>query len=241
MLQTMVRTREEIKEYLKELKAWLDSVREQPVEGMSDFFSSRIGIYEDVHLKNFAGEYEHIASFFEDGLRSLLDIGCGTGPELESLFSRFPDLKVTGVDLCETMLDKLIRKYGGKDIEIIRADYFEYPYERNRYDAATSFETLHHFKYDKKRQIYDKLYHAIKPGGYYIECDYIACCDEEEAMCLESYEYRRRKNGVPDDAFVHIDIPITFERQAELMKNAGFKAVELLNLNGGTAIIKAVK
>ena len=119
------------------------------------------------------------------------------------------------------------------------ADYFEYPLEAEKYDAALSFETLHHFKYSKKQKIYDKLFHTIKCGGYYIECDYIACCLDEEILCLEQYEFKRKENHIPDDVFVHIDIPLTLEHQIQLMKNAGFRNVHILYENKSTMIIKA--
>ena len=53
---------------------------------------------------------------------------------------------------------------------------------------------------------------------------YIACCLEEETICLEQYEFKCKENHVPDDVFVHIDIPLTIEHQIHLMKNAGFRA-----------------
>lgn len=36
---------------------------------------------------------------------------------------------------------------------------------------------------------------AIKQGGYYVERDYIVCCNEneEETICPEQYEYKRKK------------------------------------------------
>lgn len=56
-------------------------------------------------------------------------------------------MKITGIDLSKDMLEKLRVKYADKDIDLIMADYFEYPLEAEKYDAALSFETLHHFKY----------------------------------------------------------------------------------------------
>ncbi|MBS4534599.1 class I SAM-dependent methyltransferase [Clostridium sp. D2Q-14] len=241
MLKSKIQTQEEIETYMKELKEWLESVKNATTEEMTDFFTKRINEYDNVHLTHWGKEYAHIADFFDNGLNSLLDIGCGTGLELESMYKRFPKVKVTGIDLSESMLNKLREKYRYKDISIIKADYFEYPFEENKFDAAMSFETLHHFKYQKKQKIYNKLYQTIKNGGYYIECDYIACCNEEETLCLEGYEYRRKKNNIPDDVFIHIDIPLTLEHQIELMKNAGFQTVDVLYQNGGTVIFKAKK
>ena len=241
MLINKIRTQEETEKYIEELKDWLGGVKNVPVEEMADFFSNRIIEYNNVHLENWGEEYAHIADFFDEGLKTLLDIGCGTGLELESMYKRFPEVKVTGIDLSESMLDKLRESYGDKNIEIINANYFEYPFEENKFDAAMSFETLHHFKYEKKQLIYNKLYRTIKAGGYYIECDYIACCDEEEALCLDEYEYRRKQNNISEDMLIHIDIPLTLGHQYELMKNSGFKTVEVLHQNYGTVIIKAEK
>lgn len=241
MLESKIRTQEETERYMNELKDWLKQERNTPIEEMTDFFSKRMDIYEKVHLEHWVKEYAHIADYFEGEIQSLLDIGCGTGLELEAIYQRFPKVKVTGIDLSEDMLKKLQAKYKGREIELILSDYFEYPFGTEQYDAALSFETLHHFKFEKKQKIYDKLYQAIKQDGYYIECDYIACSDEEEMLCLEQYEYKRRVNKIPDNVFVHVDIPLTLEHQIELMENAGFKNIKVLYENCGTMIIKAKK
>lgn len=241
MLQEKIRTQDEIKEYMNELKSWLKKERDTPAEEMNKFFSERIDIYDNVHLEHWAEEYKHIADFFKDDLYNLLDIGCGTGLELEAIYKRFPYVKITGIDLSEEMLSKLHEKYKDKQIETIIADYFKYSFETEKYDAAMSFETLHHFNYQKKQKIYDKLFQSIKKGGYYVECDYIACCNEEEILCLEQYEFKRKISNISEDTFIHLDIPLTLEHQIELMKNAGFKTVSLLYQNGGTVIIRAEK
>lgn len=240
MSESKITTSEEINKYMLELKQWLAQERNKPVEEMSDFFSNRIEGYDDVHLGNWSEEYAHIADYFDAPLNALLDIGCGTGLELESLYRRFPDVKITGIDLSKDMLGKLRAKYPDKDIELIQADYFEYPFEPEKYDAVLSFETLHHFKYQKKQRIYEKIFETLKPGGYYIECDYIACCPEEEEICLEQYEFRRKESRIPEDVFVHIDIPLTLEHETELMKKAGFKDVRVLYDKNAT-IIRAGK
>ncbi len=137
------------------------------------------------------------------------------------------------------MLDRLKAKYRDKRPELILADYFTYPFEEKQYDAAISFETLHHFKYEKKQEIFDKLFKALKSGGYYIECDYIACCEEEERLCLAHYEDKRRLSKIGADGFIHIDIPLTLAHETELLRKAGFGAVRVLYENGGTVIIRA--
>lgn len=241
MLKSQIRTPEETQKYMLELKQWLAEERNKPAEKMADFFSKRIDHYDKVHLTNWSEEYAHIADYFDTPLHSLLDIGCGTGLEFTSIYQRFPNVEITGIDLSGDMLDRLRDKYTDQNIHLIQADYFEYPLEPEAYDAALSFETLHHFKYQKKQQIYNKLHQTIKRGGYYIECDYIACCPEEEALCLELHEWKRKESRIPEDTFIHIDIPLTLEHQIQLMTNAGFRNIRVLYENGGTMIIRADK
>ncbi|MBD5149870.1 MAG: class I SAM-dependent methyltransferase [Oscillibacter sp.] len=241
MLESKIRTQEEIIAYLTDLKSWMAEEEQKPAEEMAAFFTKRLSTYEDVHLGNWGELYAHIADFFDDGLETLLDIGCGTGLELEAVYRRFPDVHVTGIDLSGAMLAKAREKFRDRDFQAIEADYFAAPFPAGAFDAALSFETLHHFSYEKKGKIYEKLFCTLKNGGYYIECDYVACCQEEEDLCRERCRRVRARSGLPEDVFIHIDTPLTMEHQLELMKNAGFRDVKVLHQNGGTVLFRAEK
>ena len=68
----------------------------------------------------------------------ILDLGCGTGLELEELFAVNPGAKVTGIDLSEAMLNALKAKFPEKDLTLVCASYFDVPFGENAYDAAVS-------------------------------------------------------------------------------------------------------
>lgn len=240
MLENKIRTRAEIKAYLRELEDWITGEEEKEAEEMSAFFAKRLEHYEDVHLGNWGELYEHIADFFDEGLEALLDIGCGTGLELEAVYRRFPEVQVVGIDLSGDMLARAREKFAGKRFQGIEADYFVYPFPAGTFDAALSFETLHHFSYEKKGKIYEKLFQTLKKGGYYIECDYVACCQEEEDLCRERLLRAREKSALPGNVFLHIDTPLTLEHQRELLEHAGFR-VRVLHQNGGTVLLRADK
>ena len=229
------------KEYISQLRNRLASEHENPAEPMADFFSERVKIYDGIHLGRWHAEYASFADYFRDGVSELLDIGCGTGLELESIFRRFPKARVTGIDISADMLKRLGEKYGGKNIELINADYTAYPFENRRFDAVAQFESLHHFVYDEKQKIYGKIYKALKPGGQYVGCDYIARSEEGERLFLEEYRSRRERDGIPEGVLVHIDIPLTLEHETELIKKAGFKNIEVSDTDADTVIIRAEK
>ena len=226
MLENKIRTPEEVEAYLRELKEWIAGEEEAEAEEMSAFFTRRLAHYEDVHLGNWGELYAHIADFFDGGL--------------EAVYRRFPEAAVTGIDLSGDMLAKAREKFAGRGFRGIEADYFVHPFPAGAFDAALSFETLHHFPFEKKGQIYEKLFQALKNGGYYIECDYVACCQEEEDLCRERMARARARSALPEDVFLHVDTPLTLEHQVELMERAGFR-VRVLYQNCGTVVFRAEK
>ena len=71
--------------------------------------------------------------------------------------------------------------------------------------------------------------------------DYIACCNEEEELLRSVCLKKREQFEVPDNCFVHFDIPLTLEHEQELLKNAGFKVEKVLDEPDGATIIIAKK
>lgn len=234
-----VPVRQDTAAYMRTLKAELASADTLPAEEMAVFFGARLDIYDRVHLSHWPEEYARIADYFDEGTASLLDIGCGTGLELQSLFARFPALAVTGIDLSRPMLARLEAKYPGRNIRLVCDDYFRCPFGSG-YDAALSFETLHHFPPADKERLFKKLFEALRPGGLYTECDYVACCDEEETLCRAHADRRRAAAGVPSGTFLHIDTPLTLAHETGLLTRAGF-AVTVPYVREGTAVICARK
>ena len=241
MLECRPMTDREREEYLTWLRSWLAQTREEPPEEMADFFSRRVDIYEDRHLGRWGEEYAHIADCFDEKLERLLDIGCGTGLELASLYRRFPALQVTGIDLSETMLGQLRASYLDRDLRLIQADYTAWDLGEREYDGVLSFETLHHLEPEEKGALYRRVWEALTPEGVYVECDYIAATAEEEAALRAEHCRLRMEAGVGGDTLYHFDIPCTLEHQKALLEAAGFVQVTAEALEGDTVLLTARK
>lgn len=232
--------REDREQYMQDLRKWLEQEKEVPLEEMSEFFKRRIGSYEE-RMQTWKDAYVRIADWIGSDAKRILDLGCGTGLELESIFRKHPHICVTGIDLCSTMLEQLKRKYGNKDLRIICGDYFQEPFGESCYDMVISFESLHHFLPDKKRGLFEKIRAALRPGGKFLEGDYIACCEEEELLLRRECGRKRKAEGISDRQFIHFDIPLTQEHETALLRRAGFSQVNVLECIKGATFIEAVK
>ena len=125
---------------------------------MAEFFENRLDGYDKHMLTNIESAREFYPFTAErlpreDGCH-ILDLGCGTGLELEYYFALNPTARVTGIDLSRGMLDALSEKFENKDITLICDSYFDVPLGKSIFDAAVSVESLHHFTKDEKIPLY---------------------------------------------------------------------------------------
>ncbi|HHW00955.1 MAG TPA: class I SAM-dependent methyltransferase [Clostridiaceae bacterium] len=230
------------RDYL-ELKKWLEETKDEPLETMSGFFEARIDSYEE-HMARWQGHYKWMAELLPASVESLLDIGCGSGLELDYIFKRFPNLQTVGVDLSKKMLQKLYTKHHDKNLSLVCEDYFTYDMGKERFDAVVAFQTLHHYTIESKEILFKKIFDCLKQGGVYLECDYIATSQEIEDLAFSECRRRRLRDGIKDDAFVHFDIPLTLEHELNAIRTAGFSIVELVGFlpeDNHTAMIRAIK
>ena len=215
------------------------------LEKMSDFFESRLDGYDEHMMTNI----QSADDFYPFTAKELpinenchiLDLGCGTGLELEEYFRLNPTARVTGIDLSEGMLARLKDKLAEKDIDLIHGSYFDVPLGENAFDAAVSVESLHHFTKEEKTVLYAKLRKALKDDGYFILTDYFSLSDEEEASHRQKLSALKAEQGITDNELYHYDTPLTVAHETEALLEAGFSSVKVLNNWGATYTIKGVK
>ena len=199
------------------------------IEEMSEFFNKRAKTYNDhmfETIEKFEEYYDELSVPMEDRNDKIkvLDIGCGTGLELEGIFKRNPKAEIHAIDMSEEMLNVLKEKYKDNlcQIEIIKGSYLTIPFKENYYDYVIASMTIHHFTKEEKENLYKKIYTSLKIGGKYIEGDYYMNSKEEEKRCLDFYYDAINKISQSEKQLYHIDIPFTLETEIELLKLSRF-------------------
>ena len=215
---------------------------DEKIEKMDEFFTNRLDLYEDHMLRNAEGVaegYRQLVPYLPAGCRTLLDLGCGTGLELEEVFKACPNLSVTGIDMTQAMLDRLQSRYGDRSVRLICGNYLTVDFGIEVYDAALSFETLHHLTPQQKGAFYPRILRSLKPGGRYIEVDYMVLTQQEEDFGFSESTRMRAEQRIAHDEIVHIDTPCTVDNQIELLRRAGFRDVKAVWRQGATTLIIA--
>lgn len=213
------------------------------LEKMGAFFDARLDGYDE-HMRSCIKSAREFYPFTARCLPGepnarILDLGCGTGLELEEYFARNPSAKVTGIDLAPGMLQALEAKFSDRDITLICGSYFDVPFGQVCFDAAVSVESLHHFTKAEKIPLYRKLRNALKDGGWFVLTDYFSLSDEEEQAHRRELIRLKAEQGIDDNEFYHHDTPLTVPHETEALLSAGFSTVEVLGSWGATFTLKA--
>ncbi len=104
---------------------------------------------------------------------NVLDLGCGTGNISLEVKERFPNAKITSVDMAKNMIKMAKYKLASyNDIEFIIADVRDLEFE-DEFDAVVSSLALHHLHPPEKKPYYRRIKRFLKKGGVFYNADNI--------------------------------------------------------------------
>lgn len=186
------------------------------------------------------------------GATSALDVGCGAGNYTLRLLERLPGLNVTLLDLSYPMLDRARSRISAVthgDITILQGDIREAPLGEAQFDIILAAAVLHHLREDDEwRQVFEKFHRSLKPGGSLWISDLIAhSIPAVHEMMWERYgAYLADLKGAAyrDHVFSYVereDTPRPLLFQIDLLRQAGFRQIEVLHKNSSFAAFGAVR
>ena len=203
----------------------------EELEEMSAFFSRRCKIYDTVHPATIDGgpESKQVpAQWLPENTSRLLDIGIGTG-----------------LDICGDMLAVLREKYPGRRLELHQTSYLDYDFGSGLYDAALSVMSLHHYTPPVKTALYRRIRQALRPGGVYVECDYMLSEHEypdpleQENLLFAQYRRIQEEQRLDPGLEYHFDTPCAVPHQKEMLLEAGFRSAEEVWRRKNTVVLVA--
>ena len=102
---------------------------------------------------------------------AILDVGAGTGLLGAFLLEKFPDARLTLMDISEKMLDMARQRFASRP----ETKYIICDYSRSElggpYDIICSALSIHHLAPEDKRRLFGRIFTALKPGGMFVNAD----------------------------------------------------------------------
>lgn len=102
---------------------------------------------------------------------AVLDIGAGTGLLSAFLVEKFPDARLTLMDISENMLDMARKRFATRpDTCFVAGDYSRTELG-GPYDLICSALSIHHLSPEDKRRLFHGIFMALNPGGLFVNAD----------------------------------------------------------------------
>jgi len=169
-----------------------------------------------------------------------MDSGCGTASLVNKAIKEFPDTKFLLVDPSEGMLDQARKKlssYPDERLEFLGAfSTQEFSQKlKEKPDVITAIQCHHYLSRDGRNKATSVCYDLLKEGGVYITFENTKPLTEDGFILGKRYwsnfqlshgrnedEIRKLLERFNTDIF-----PITVDEHLKLLKETGFKTVEL--------------
>lgn len=167
-----------------------------------------------------------------------LDIGCGTGKMGSVAFENIDLETFVFVDSSEEMIRIAEERFKCYNAEFSVCDVQNLVYA-NEFDVITAIQVNHYLHMDERKMALQKIYDALKDNGLFVSFENFApFTDLGKRVYLEKWKkYQMNQGKSIEECEKHIKrygedyFPISISANMELMRNCGFKAVEILWLS----------
>lgn len=143
----------------------------------------------------------------QDSVRTVLDIGCGTGSLMLPILEACHEAEVFGIDFDPTLLalaEKRLAEFGDR-AHLVQTDLRGESWLKrvpHSIDAAVSATALHWLSPDQLTQFYAQLGQILRPGAIFLNADHVRSKDSVIQVLWEKRRdqmHRELKNSNCDD------------------------------------------
>lgn len=165
---------------------------------------------------------------------SWLDVGCGTGKMAEVVLEQCNVEKMICTDNSSAMLEAARQKISSSNVEFLKLPMEEIDYD-SQLDVISSILVNHYLSYEERMIAVRECYNALKEEGIYITFESFAPCDGTmRKLYLKRWEkYQYSKGKSIKECEEHLSrygteyFPITIQEQIRILKECGFRGIEI--------------
>ncbi len=151
---------------------------------------------------------QQVADASGHGVRTILDLGIGTGETSARALERHTASSVVGVDESPTMLNAAANRLGAR-LEQAHVGMLQEPLPEGQFDLVVSALAVHHLDGEEKADLFQRVRRVVAPGGRFVLGDVVVVPEDKAEAAVDL-----------TDGY---DKPSTVADQLRWLRDAGFE------------------
>ena len=220
----------------------IDKVFQKEIDKQFEFDNEVADVFDDMidrsvpfYKENLNLSINILKNYLNDNDK-ILDLGSSTGTFLINLAKLNKNLNLIGIDNSFAMIQKAQKKAKafGVDITFLEKDFLDYEFNKNKLISANY--TIQFVRPIKREKLISKIYNSLEEDGLFLMSEKLISEDKKLNKILidEYYNYKKQKGyseyeiAKKREALENVLIPYSELENYEMLKNAGFKHIEVI-------------
>jgi len=218
-----------------------DKIFNKPIKKQFEFDEEVASVFDDMlnrsvpfYKENLKLQINILKNFLQkDDL--VIDLGSSTGTFLIELTKKI-DIKAIGLDNSPAMIKRAKNKAKafGSNAKFIEADFLEYDLSGAK--AIIANYTIQFIRPLKREKLIKKIYDSLQENGIFLMSEKLITENKKlNKVMIDIYYDYKKEMGYSEfeiaqkrEALENVLIPYTMNENIEMLKNAGFKAIEVI-------------
>ena len=219
-----------------------DNIFTKPIKKQFEFDEEVAGVFDDMLLRSVPFYKENLNLQIEILKKILqtndkvIDLGSSTGTFLIELSKQTDNLNLTGIDSSDAMIKKSTQKAKAfaSSAKFIKADFLNYDLSNSK--AIIANYTIQFIRPLKREKLIQKIYNSLINKGIFLMSEKLITENKKlnKIMIDLYYKYKKQKGyseyeiAAKREALENVLIPYTMQENIEMLKNAGFKDIDVI-------------
>ncbi len=219
-----------------------DTIFNKPIQKQFEFDEEVANVFDDMlnrsvpfYKENLNLQLNILKNFLNPNDK-VIDLGSSTGTFLIELSKKTNNLKLIGIDNSAAMIKKAILKAKafGSRVKFIKADFLNYDFSYSK--AIIANYTIQFIRPIKREKLIKKIYDSLLDEGIFLMSEKLLSENKKlNKIMIDLYYDFKKEMGYSEyeisqkrEALENVLIPYTMQENIEMLKNAGFKDIEVI-------------
>ncbi len=218
-----------------------DKVFAKPIQKQFEFDEEVASVFDDMlnrsvpfYKENLKLQIEILKEFLKEN-DLVIDLGSSTGTFLIELAKKKP-LKLIGIDNSEAMINRAKQKAKafGVKIDFLQEDFLDFSFPKS--NSIVANYTIQFVRPLKREKLIKKIYSSLKRNGIFLMSEKLITENKKlNKIMIDIYYNYKKEKGYSEfeiaqkrEALENVLIPYSMQENIEMLKNTGFKDIEVI-------------